>query len=138
MALAHETAVGNVVHRPAVKVHADDSLRRVAQTLTEESIGAVVVRNPHPGVAWCGMVSERDIVEAVANGMHPDQTRAEDVMTSDVAFARTDEQILDVARRMLDNEIRHLPIVEDDVVIGVISARDALQLLTQEVGDSVV
>jgi signal-transduction protein with cAMP-binding, CBS, and nucleotidyltransferase domain len=136
VALAHETAVGNVVHRPAVKVHADDSLRQVARTLSEESIGAVVVRNSHPGMAWCGMVSERDIVEAVAAGMQLDQTRAVDVMTSDVAFARIDEPLLTVAQRMLDNEIRHLPIVEDDVVIGVISARDALQLLAAEVGDA--
>lgn len=135
MTLAHETAVGTVVHRPAVQVHADDTLRHVATTLTEESIGAAVVRNPHPGLAWCGIVSERDVVEAVAGGLHPDHTRAVDVMTADVAFARSDEPLLEVTMRMLANEIRHLPIVEDEVVVGMISARDALQALAREVGD---
>jgi signal-transduction protein with cAMP-binding, CBS, and nucleotidyltransferase domain len=134
--LAHETAVGAVVHRPVVQVHADDTLRQVAVTLTEESIGAVVVRNPHPGVAWYGIVSERDVVEAVAAGMHPDQTRAVDVMTADVAFASVRESLLAVTTRMLDNEIRHLPVVEDGVVVGVISARDALQALADEVRES--
>jgi signal-transduction protein with cAMP-binding, CBS, and nucleotidyltransferase domain len=129
----HENAVRNVVHRPAVQVHADDTLRQVAVTLTEECIGAVVVRNPHRGPAWCGIVSERDVVEAVAAGMHPDHTRAADVMTADVAFADPDEPLLAVTMRMLDNEVRHLPIVEDGVVVGVISARDALQVLADEV-----
>ncbi len=135
MVLAHETAVGAVVHRPAVQVHADDTLRRVATTLTEESIGAVVVRNPHPGLAWSGIVSERDVVEAVAAGMHPDRTRAVDVMTGDVAFAAADESLLAVTLRMLANEIRHLPVVQDGVIIGVVSARDALQALAEEVGN---
>ena len=135
MALAHETAVGAVVHRPAVQVHADDTLRRVATTLTEESIGAVVVRNPHPGLAWCGIVSERDVVEAVAAGMHPDHTRAVDIMTADVAFAGAKEPLLDVTTRMLANEIRHVPVVEDEVIVGMISARDALQALAEEVRD---
>jgi signal-transduction protein with cAMP-binding, CBS, and nucleotidyltransferase domain len=132
---AHETAVRTVVHRPVVQVHADDTLRHVAGLLTEESIGAVVVRNPHPGIAWSGIVSERDVVEAVAAGMHPDHTRVADVMTADVAFARPDEPLLEVTMRMLDNEIRHLPIVEDDVVVGMVSARDALQALAEEVRD---
>jgi signal-transduction protein with cAMP-binding, CBS, and nucleotidyltransferase domain len=134
--LAHETAVGAIVHRPVVQVHADDTLRQVAVTLTEESIGAVVVRNPHPGVAWCGIVSERDVVEAVASGMHPDHTRAVDVMTADVAFASVRESLLAVTTRMLENEIRHLPVVEDGVVVGVISARDALQALAEEIRDA--
>ncbi|HZP29832.1 MAG TPA: CBS domain-containing protein, partial [Acidimicrobiia bacterium] len=123
-------------HRPAVQVHADDTLRRVAVTLTEESIGAVVVRNPHPGLAWCGIVSERDVVEAVAGGLHPDRTRAADVMTADVAFAEVDEPLLAATQRMLANEIRHLPVVEDGVVVGVISARDSLQALADEIRDA--
>lgn len=135
MVPAHETAVRNVVHRPAVQVHADDTLRSVATMLTEESIGAVVVRNPHPGLAWCGIVSERDVVEAVAAGMHPDHTRAVDVMTAEVAFAGADEPLLVVTTRMLANEIRHLPVVDDEVIVGMISARDALQVLAEEVGD---
>ena len=135
MDAAHESAVRTVIHRPAVQVHADDTLRNVARTLTEESIGAVVVRNPHPGVAWCGIVSERDVVEAVAAGMHPDRTRVADVMTADVAFARPDEALLVVTMRMLDNEIRHLPLVEDGVVVGVVSARDALKALADELSD---
>ena len=70
-----------------------------------------------------------------AGGLHPDHTRAVDVMTADVAFARSDEPLLEVTMRMLANEIRHLPIVEDEVVVGMISARDALQALAHEVGD---
>lgn len=122
-----DDAIRTVSHRPAVQVHEEDSLRSVAELLTEESIGAVVVRGTYPPC----VVSERDLVAALAEGLDPDQSQAADVMTGggDVAWAAPDEAILEVGRRMLDNEIRHLPLVEDGVVVGMVSARDVLAVL---------
>ncbi len=131
----HEVPVRAVLRRPAIKVHADDTLRDVARTLTEEAVGAVIVRGVHSGIAWGGLVSERDVVAAVAAGLHPDRAHASDVMTTDIALARPDEPLIDVTMRMLDNEIRHLPVVDGDVIVGVISARDALRVLAEEVRD---
>jgi signal-transduction protein with cAMP-binding, CBS, and nucleotidyltransferase domain len=120
-----EDAIRTLVHRPAVQVHMEDSLRAVAETLTEESIGVVVVKGAHPPC----VISERDLVGALAAGLDPDQSPGTEVMTDDVACATPDETVLDVGLRMLDDEIRHLPIVEDDVVVGVVSARDVLAAL---------
>lgn len=119
--------IRTVSHRPAVQVHKEDSLRSVAETLTEESIGAVVVKGTHPPC----IVSERDLVAALAEGLSPDESQAADVMTSagDVTWATPDETVVEVGGRMLDSEVRHLPIVEAGVVVRMVSARDVLAVL---------
>jgi signal-transduction protein with cAMP-binding, CBS, and nucleotidyltransferase domain len=117
-------------HRPAVQVHKDDSLRSVAEMLTEESIGAAVVKGTRPPC----IVSERDVVAALAEGLDPGQSTAADIMTSDIAWAAPGDTVLDVGVRMLENEIRHLPLVDDGVVVGVVSARDVLAVLVGTAG----
>jgi len=110
-------------------VHLDDTLRQLAATFNAESVGAAVVKATHPPA----LISERDIVNAIATGADLDETRVRDVMTEDVAVAAPTADVLDVAFQMLDNEIRHIPIIEDDVVIGVVSVRDALRALAERV-----
>ena len=125
--------VRSVLKRPPVVVHPESTLRAVAETLSDEVIGAVVVRGTRPpgapGSHAEGVVSERDIVQALADGLDPDVARAEDVMTMDLACATPNELMTTVAARMLDNEIRHLPVTEDGVVVGMVSERDALRVL---------
>jgi CBS domain-containing protein len=131
-----DEAVRTLVKRPPVVVHPESTLRAVAETLSEESIGVVVVRGTRPpgapGSRAEGVVSERDIVQALADGLDPDQARAADVMTLDLASAAPSEPMLAVAARMLDNEIRHLPMIDDGVVVGVVSERDVLRVLIDE------
>lgn len=122
--------VRNLVTRPPVLVHLDDSLRRVAQFFVEESIGAAVVRGCDPPA----IISERDIVRAVAEGLNLDRTRVEEVMTEDVAIAGPNDTVAHVARMMIDNEIRHVPIIEDEVIAGLISGRDCLRSFADAAG----
>jgi CBS domain-containing protein len=116
-----------------VTVYPGATLRAVAETMVEETIGAVVVRGERgplaPGVRPLGIVSERDITGAVAENRNLDRVRAEDVMTTTLASASPDDALLDVARLMIDNEIRHLPLVTHDAVVGVVSERDVLRAL---------
>lgn len=126
-----------LLQHPAVIVSPETSLRDLAAILAEESIGAALVRRSvvvegagsHPD----GLVSERDISRAIAAGLDPDATMASDVMTLDLAYAAPGETILRVAQRMLANEIRHVPISDNGVVIGVLSERDVLRAFLQEV-----
>lgn len=118
-------AIETVANRPAVLVDGQASLRQAAELLTEESVGVLVVRGYHPAA----LVSERDIVRALAEGRRPDTDRVESVMTLDVASTSRRTPIVEVARMMLDNEIRHVPVVEDGVVITVVSARDVMAAL---------
>lgn len=122
--------VHSLVARPAVYVHANDSLRRLATTLTEEAIGAALVRGPHGGSI--GLVSERDIVTALSEGADPDRTRVDEVMAEDLVTVAPSDDVLDAVHVMLDAEVRHLPVVEDGVAFGMVSVRDALKILAND------
>jgi predicted transcriptional regulator len=126
MNLDQDTRAQALVTRPVVYVHPNDTLRRLAETFVEESIGAALVRGPHGAI---GLVSERDVVAAIAEGSDPSRTRVDEIMNEDVITIAPNDDLLDAAHEMLDAEVRHLPIVEDGVVGGMISARDALRAL---------
>jgi len=133
---AGELTVRGLTTRPLVTVYPDETLRAVAETMTDEVIGAVVVRGERPpiapGVRPLGIVSERDVVAAVAQGRDLDTIRAEDVMTMTLATAEPDESLAAVAAQMVDNEIRHMPLVTGGVVVGLVSERDVLRALLSE------
>jgi predicted transcriptional regulator len=121
--------VQGLVARPVVYVHVNDTLRHLATTLVEESIGAALVRGPHGAM---GLVSERDVTRALAEDADPDTTTVEDIMSDELVIVAPNDDLYDAVHRMLDAEVRHLPVVEDGVPTGMVSARDALQALVSD------
>jgi CBS domain-containing protein len=115
--------VGSFATRPAVFVHQSDTLRTIAATLASELIGAVLVRGPSGLV---GIVSERDVVQALAEGADPDVERALDVMTADMVTARSETTVGEVLDAMLASEIRHVPVLGELERAHMASARDIL------------
>jgi CBS domain-containing protein len=114
------------VYRPgALMCNATDLLSTVARTMTSKHVGALAVLD---GNIIVGIVSERDIVRAVAEGVDTAQAKAGTFATTDVQTAKVAEDTTDVARRMLDAGIRHLPVVQDHTVVGMISMRDLLAI----------
>jgi CBS domain-containing protein len=113
--------------RPAVIVAPDVTLRTIAHTLWEESVGAAVVGTAHAPV---GIVSERDIVAALGRGKDPDTVTASEIMTAPVVAARPGDRLVDVAYLMFDDVIRHVPILDEHGdVSGIVSVRDLLRPL---------
>ena len=86
-------------------VSGDVSLRAVASTLDRCHVGAVVVAR-RGGDA--GIVSERDIVAAIAAGAALDRLRAGEVATRDLISADPGDRIIDVAQRLIDEGVRHV------------------------------
>ncbi|MGY6501700.1 MAG: CBS domain-containing protein [Acidimicrobiales bacterium] len=121
--------VSTVMHRSTVNVRPEMTLREVAETLVREEIGAVVVKGVDGAV---GIVSERDVVRALAEGVDPDTDRAADVMTYEVVSVPSVESIGRAARTMLDGGIRHLPVIDAAGPVGVVSIRDLLAVYTAE------
>lgn len=118
-----DDAVRDLVHRGTVTVPPAATLRDVAVVMEREEVGAVVV--VVDGRA-AGVLSERDIVRAVANGDDVDDDRAEDVMAVDVVTIGLDATVAEAAAAMAAGNIRHLPVVDGDKVVGVVSIRDVL------------
>ena len=109
-------------HCPLISVEPRTTLREAARVLAAEAIGAVAVMD---GTTLLGVLSERDVARALARGADPDVDRAETWMTSSPMTARPDDHILEVALQMLDEGIRHLPLVDAyGHAEGMISLRD--------------
>lgn len=121
--------VRRLVRRGAVTVFPEATLREVAVVMDLEEVGAVVVVAEGRSV---GVLSERDLVRAVAAGDDVDDVRAEDVMAMEVVTVALDDTVADAATGMLDGAIRHLPVVDGEAVVGVVSIRDVLQAYLTE------
>jgi CBS domain-containing protein len=115
--------VERLVSGPVVEAHTDDTLTRIAELMVEDSIGLVVIRDQNP---IAGVVSERDIVAAVADGADFESDRAADVMALDTLTIEASATIAEARTLMLDGGVRHLPVKKGDRVIGVVSIRDLL------------
>jgi CBS domain-containing protein len=121
------TIIGTVddIYRPgAITAAADDSLEQTATRLQDKDISALVIMD---GVRLGGIITERDIVRAVADRRHLADATAGEYMTSTPATVELDTPLADVARTMLAYGIRHLPVVVAGEVIGMVSARDLLE-----------
>ena len=119
--------VSSVVdERETYRVVTGMTVRELARYMTERRIGAVAVLD-HDRLV--GVVSERDIMsKVVAKGLDPDNVKIEDVMTREIVVAAGDESYDDALRKMSQAGIRHLPVVEGDRLIGMVSQRDLLQV----------
>ena len=121
-------AIARVMVWPVATVPGEASLLEVAEALAADGVGALgVVEGGH----LVGVVSERDVVHHLAQGANPDHVTAADVMATDLVVARPDDPILDAARRMVDAQVRHLPVVEDDKIAGFVSMRDLFEVLLE-------
>jgi signal-transduction protein with cAMP-binding, CBS, and nucleotidyltransferase domain len=106
------------------------TLREAAQRMSEKSVGAAVVMDeelPGPGV-----VSERDILNSLGRGEDPDVERVGDHMTDTVISASPDWSLERAAVEMSRRHIRHLVVVEDGQLVGVLSMRDIVRVWTSD------
>ena len=93
--------------------------------LAENHIGAVVVTNDAGHIA--GILAEHDIAVALPQyGGALGETKVSEIMTCDVVFCTTETTVQEVLNIMVGNGIRHLPDVEKDKLIGVVSLRDVV------------
>lgn len=109
-----------------------ESVSAVAAQLHARRVGAVVVVNDAGEVA--GIVSERDIVRVLAKrGAECLDSAVEGCMTRDVIFATPGETVDSLLSRMTDRRIRHLPVVKDGRLVGIVSIGDLVKFKISEV-----
>lgn len=118
-----------LVTSPTVAIEPTATLRDVAVRLNREVVGALAVMSDD---RVGGVVSERDVVRAVASGGALDDVWAADVMTEEPVRIDLDDTIWDAAEQMLAEGVRHLPVVDGAEVVGVVSIRDVLRVFTDE------
>ena len=113
-----------LVNPGVVWAEADEPLVDLARRMCDHRIGSLPVRD---NGRLAGIVTERDVVAAFAAGVAA-ATPARAWMTTDPAVATPAEECAEAAYRMLELGVRHLLVVEEDSVVGVVSARDLLMI----------
>jgi CBS domain-containing protein len=107
--------------RPLVG-HAGDTVRTAAKKMAEHGCGSILVCN---GEQLCGIFTERDLlVRVVAAGRDAARTKLAEVMTPEPDTIESSEPVVEAVRRMDECCYRHLPVLEGEQILGVISLRD--------------
>jgi len=108
-----------------VRIAPEASLEEAAQLLIERRIGAVLAMR---GDAIAGVLSERDIVRAIAaDGAHALAKPVSALMTEDVVTCKRHDSIAEVMALMTERRFRHVPVVEDGQLLGIISIGDVVK-----------
>jgi CBS domain-containing protein len=107
-----------------LSVEPGETITEVAQQMVERNVGAVLVLDRGRPV---GIMTERDLMRAVARGLHGDAVVAE-YMTKDPETIEPDDTTQHAAALMIHGGFRHLPVVEGDDVVGILSIRDLMRI----------
>ena len=116
------TVADVMVGRELLMLPSAATVRAAACAMRERKVGAVLVGENH---SLEGIFTERDMVNrVVAEGRDPESTSLAQVMTANPDTIAPDALALDALRRMQDGGFRHLPVVRDHNLVGIVSRRD--------------
>ena len=112
-------------------IHPEATLQDVVEELVQHNIGALMVCRRDPGEGReeiLGIVTERDILRRCAFSEHPLRSiRVEEAMSRNLVVAHPDYSVEQAMQLMTNNRIRHLPVVVDGRLVGIISIGDAVK-----------
>ena len=114
------------------KIKASDCIADAATALTDKKIGALLVEDDSGAIV--GILSERDIVSGMApHGADLHDVAVEELMTSKVIHCSPEDTVHETMAMMTDRNIRHLPVFDNDELVGFISIRDLVKCRIMEV-----
>jgi CBS domain-containing protein len=118
--------VGRLVSPAVATIHPTATLSAAVEALAADRLGLLVVAD---AAGVIGVLSERDIIAALAEMADLDDARVRDHCSDDIVAVDEQASVETAARAMADAEIRHLAVTRDGAVIGVVSVRDVLRIL---------
>jgi CBS domain-containing protein len=121
--------VGDIMTTGVKTVGRQDTFAEVAKILRDNGISSVVVTE---GEELAGIITERDLVNLVADGVDAVSTAVGDRMTRELATVDPRTDIAEAAQIMAQRRIRHLPIVDKGKLAGIISIRDLTKWAVEE------
>ncbi|MCX5420020.1 CBS domain-containing protein [Streptomyces sp. NBC_00078] len=125
------TTAGDIMHRGAQWIPANETLDRAAQLMRELNVGALPISDQNERL--CGILTDRDIVVGcVAMGHDPAKVTAGEMAHGTPRWIDASADVGDVLREMQDHQIRRLPVIENKRLVGMISEADLAQHLTED------
>jgi CBS domain-containing protein len=106
------------------------TLRAAAGLMSERKVGAAVVMDPDGNGP--GIITERDILVSIGAGQDPDLESVAEHLTSDVVFAAPDWSLEEAAAAMVRGGFRHLIVLDQGDMVGILSVRDVVRCWTDD------
>jgi CBS domain-containing protein len=122
--LASKQTKGVITIRP------DATVRELVGLLEQHNIGALIVSED--GSSMTGIVSERDVVRRLCEDEHVLDAPVSSIMTTEVHTASSDENVTDLMGVMTERRFRHLPVVDDGHLTGIVSIGDVVKTRLSE------
>ncbi|MCK4521114.1 MAG: CBS domain-containing protein [Nanoarchaeota archaeon] len=120
--------VADAMTTKPVTVSPDTTLMECGKIMEEKHVGALIVKDNEN----IGIITEQDIVrKAVAKGLSADKNKASDIMETSVRTIEPDADIFDALMKMKELNIRHLPVMQDNELIGLLTTKDILKIEPQ-------
>lgn len=127
------TTLRDVIHKKGGDIYSiqpDASVFEALKMMADKNTGALLVLAENK---VAGILSERDCARRIdLHGRTARETQVKDIMTSKVLYAQASQTLEECVAIMIDKNIRHLPVFEDQELIGLISARDALKEMVDQ------
>ncbi|HEX6677236.1 MAG TPA: CBS domain-containing protein [Actinomycetes bacterium] len=115
--------VKSIYRSRVVVADGGEPLADAATRMRENQVGSLVVLD---GGRLAGILTERDLTRAIAEGAEPETVSVADYMTGYPVAVSPDMDVREAVVAMLEQECRHLPVVADERVVGMVSIRDLL------------
>jgi CBS domain-containing protein len=122
--------IADVMRLRVVSVQPGESVRVAIARMLEENVGSVAVCD---GDRLIGIFTERDVLRLAGHGEAIGEVAVGSVMTTSLVTVSPDDEVLEAARLMGARQIRHLPVVQDGNVLGIVGIRDVLSSLVERV-----
>jgi CBS domain-containing protein len=118
--------VKDAMTKRVIVVKPDLTVKEAAKIMTEQRVGSLVVMENDKLV---GIVTELDIIwKVVAGDLNPNETLVKDIMSKEVITIRSDQTLEDATHLMVEKKIKKLPVMEDDKLVGIITATDLISV----------
>ena len=115
--------VKDVMNTNVVVAKAEATIREASEVMNKYNIGSLVVVKDS-GIA--GIITEHNVLESVAAGRNPDETKIAEIMSSEVVTVAPDSTVEQAVDLMVKHKIKKLPVVDGDKLMGIITASDII------------
>lgn len=124
--------ISNLLRRNVISINENETVYDAIKLLSEQKIGALPVINNQDKL--CGMISERDVIQKISNDKRIDFscTQIKSIMTTKVITCNQNTESNVLMTIMTNNKIRHIPVIEKNSLIGIVSIGDVVKRLLEK------
>lgn len=116
----------DVMTTQPIKISSSDSVQSAARVMKEKGVGSLLVTKESDLI---GILTEKDIVvKLTVPGYHPSDVTVNQIMTKDVITIEPGRDLYDAIVLMKNSDVRRLPVMDDDVLMGIITLKDVLKI----------